>query len=62
MLKVPMLVFPLNPNLDQKGNAARVVYRKVGLRGNLNKESPKSIELKIDQLINNKNYFVSKIK
>ncbi|WP_163378725.1 glycosyltransferase family 1 protein [Cyclobacterium sp. SYSU L10401] len=62
MLEVPMLVFPLNPDLDQKGNAARVVYHKVGLRGNLKKENPKSIELKIDQLINNRNYFVSNIK
>lgn len=62
MLEVPMLVFPLNPDLDQKGNAARVVYHKVGLRGNLKKESPKSIELKIDQLINNRSYFVSNIK
>ncbi|MEX2568860.1 MAG: glycosyltransferase, partial [Cyclobacteriaceae bacterium] len=62
MLEVPMLIFPLNPNLDQNGNAARAVYHKVGLRGNLKKDSPKIIEQKIDHLLTKRTYFVNNIK
>ncbi|MDR3694228.1 glycosyltransferase [Mucilaginibacter sp.] len=37
--KVPMLVYPVNPNFDQKGNAARVVFHGIGLRGSLEKDN-----------------------
>lgn len=60
--EVPMLVFPLNPKLDQNGNAARVVYHKIGLRGNLKRDKPKVIEDKINKLLCNKDYYVNNIK
>ena len=39
----PMLVFPLSPAWDQNGNAARVVFHGIGLKGKLRTASPKSI-------------------
>ncbi len=37
--KVPLLVYPLNERWDQNGNAARVEYYGVGLRGRMNQTS-----------------------
>lgn len=62
MLEVPMIVYPLNPYLDQNGNAARVVYHNIGLRGKLKKDNPKMIEEKIDELLTNRAYFLKNIK
>jgi UDP:flavonoid glycosyltransferase YjiC (YdhE family) len=62
LLQTPMLVFPLNQELDQPGNAARVVYHKIGLRGNLKSDKPKAIEDKIDKLLGNKAYYLGNIK
>lgn len=50
--QVPMLVYPLNPNLDQEGNAARVVYHGLGLRGNIRKDTDEEIERKIEKVLN----------
>lgn len=43
LLEVPVLVYPLNLDLDQPGNAARVVYHKIGLQGNMNTVKPQKI-------------------
>ncbi|MBC8602225.1 glycosyltransferase family 1 protein [Parabacteroides acidifaciens] len=48
--QVPMLVYPLNRNWDQPGNAARVVFHKLGLKGNISKDSPITIYQKIKKI------------
>ncbi len=40
---VPMIVFPLSKIWDEKGNSARVVYHKIGLRGQIKRDSPSKI-------------------
>lgn len=62
LLETPILVFPLNKKLDQPGNAARVVYHKIGLRGNFKRDKQKVIEDKIDMFFDKKSSFVDKIK
>jgi zeaxanthin glucosyltransferase len=44
---VPMLALPLNSKWDQNGNAARVVYHGLGLRGNIKQIT----ETKLDSLV-----------
>lgn len=51
--EVPMLVYPLSPQWDQPGNSARVVYHNLGLRGQINRDSPKAISQKINQIKGN---------
>lgn len=53
---VPMLVFPVNLTSDQNGNAARVVYHKLGLRGKIRTESTKSIKRKISKILSDNQY------
>jgi len=53
---VPMLVYPLNPKMDQKGNSTRVVFHQLGLRGNLRTDPEELIEKKIDELLGNPGY------
>ncbi|WP_198675375.1 glycosyltransferase [Pleomorphovibrio marinus] len=62
LLETPMLVFPLNPDLDQYGNAARVVYHKLGIRGKLNQDSPKDLEMKINQLLTKRGFYLRNIQ
>jgi len=62
LLETPMLVFPLNPNLDQPGNAARVVYHRLGMRGKLKKDTAKQIENKVDELLTNRSFYVKNIQ
>jgi hypothetical protein len=52
----PMLVYPLNSVWDQPGNAARVVYHKLGLSGDIRKVSSKDIILKVSELLNNASF------
>lgn len=47
---VPMIVFPCW--LDQFGNAARIVYHNVGIRGNIKKVTPAMITKYIHQVMN----------
>lgn len=54
VLGVPMLVYPLIPDLDHKGNAARVVYHNIGIRGNIRRDSIKQIEKDIDKVLSDK--------
>ncbi|MDJ1505768.1 glycosyltransferase [Xanthocytophaga agilis] len=53
---VPMIVYPVNPNYDQPGNAARVVHHKIGLRGCLHKDTRQIIKDKINDLLTNPSY------
>ncbi len=45
---VPMLVFPIEFKTDHPGNAARIVYHVLGLRGDARKDS--APEIKKDQI------------
>jgi UDP:flavonoid glycosyltransferase YjiC (YdhE family) len=49
--EVPVLVYPLTSRWDQPGNSARVVYHKIGLRGNIKKERVPVLQKKINQLL-----------
>jgi hypothetical protein len=50
---VPILVYPLSTDFDtdQTGNAARVVYHQVGLRGHLQKDQVKHLRAKVDAVL-----------
>jgi len=47
---VPMLIYPLSRNWDQPGNSARAVYHGLGLRGRIERDSPKTISRKLNEL------------
>ena len=52
---VPMLVYSAGI-LDQNGNAARVAYHGLGLRGHMHKESKEEISKKVDQILSDPQY------
>ena len=54
-LAVPMLVFPLNPKVDQAGNAARVHYHKIGLRGDMN-QSARAISDLVEAMLTDQSF------
>lgn len=56
MCGVPLLVYPGAVDLDQEGNAARVVYHGIGMRGHLRTASSESIRAKVDALLANQRY------
>ena len=56
-MEIPMLVFPLSLKWDQPGNSARVVYHGLGLRADIQRDSPENIENKIDQIMQDYSYF-----
>jgi len=56
LLKVPMLVYPGSAELDQPGNAARVVYHHVGLKGSLKNETSRGIRSKLQRLLHDPTY------
>jgi zeaxanthin glucosyltransferase len=58
---VPMLVYPSNSTTDQNGNSSRVVFHKLGLRGNIREDTEKEITEKIDVLLTDK-MFIENIK
>lgn len=51
--EVPMIVYPLDPIYDQNGNAFKVEYHKIGLRGNFHKETDLGLENKIKEILKN---------
>ncbi|UHG94584.1 glycosyltransferase [Spirosoma oryzicola] len=53
---IPMLAYPLNIQSDQAGNAARIVVKGWGLRGNLRKDTEQILRKKIVTLLNNPTY------
>jgi zeaxanthin glucosyltransferase len=57
--KVPMLIYPLEG--DQFGNAQKVKYYDLGLCGEIELESVKSIKSKLATLINNKEKYILKL-
>jgi zeaxanthin glucosyltransferase len=54
LLEVPMLCYPFHS--DQFGNATRLVFHKLGLRGNIFEDSPIDICSKIRSIIRDKSY------
>jgi len=48
---VPMLTYPLSPEWDQPGNAARVVYHQLGLMGNIRRDTVKKMNVKLHSLL-----------
>lgn len=51
---VPMLVYPLDLNIDQPGNAARIVAKGLGLMGDLRRDSPRKIGSRVKTLVMDK--------
>lgn len=51
--RVPMLVYPLDPDLDQRGNAARVDFHGIGLSGNLKRDVCGDIDRKVTRIVGN---------
>jgi zeaxanthin glucosyltransferase len=52
----PMLVYPLNKRGDQPGNAARVEFHRIGIRGNIRRENALSISEKLTALLTDAGY------
>lgn len=50
--EVPMLIYPIHSDTDTMGNSTRVVYHKLGLRGDLLGDSEEDIGKKLEALIN----------
>jgi UDP:flavonoid glycosyltransferase YjiC (YdhE family) len=59
--EVPMIVYPLDPIYDQNGNAFKVEFHGIGLRGNFDKETDLGLENKIKEVFKN-DFFKDKIK
>ena len=59
---VPMLVYPLFSTLDQRGNAARVVFHKLGVRGNIRRDSWQTISAKLQQLVTHWNHYKTNVQ
>lgn len=55
--KVPMIVYPLDPNYDQNGNSSRVVHHKLGLRGDLDTETVDGLRTKLIEVVELKKNF-----
>lgn len=52
----PMLVYTIAPGMDWIGNAAKVVYHKIGIRGDINKDSISTIHTYLTELLENPIY------
>ena len=53
---VPMLAYPFTKSWDSNGNATKIAYHRLGLRGNIRTDTEEEIEKKIDQLLTNDEY------
>ena len=53
---VPMVVFPGTAQIDQAGNAARVAYHRLGLKGRLKRDSAARIGRSIDRVLQTPEY------
>ncbi|TDB57954.1 glycosyltransferase [Arundinibacter roseus] len=53
---VPMLVYPLDPKYDQNGNALKVEYHGLGLRGLFAHERMSELRRKVKELIEEEKY------
>ena len=54
--EVPMLLYPVHPEFDPIGNAARIVYHQLGLRGKAATNIDDEIDAKINELLSNPLY------
>jgi glycosyltransferase involved in cell wall biosynthesis len=54
--QVPTLIYPIFPTFDTEGNAARICYHRLGLRGEISQDSPQEIAEKIQELLTNPLY------
>jgi UDP:flavonoid glycosyltransferase YjiC (YdhE family) len=54
--QVPMLVYPLDLNYDQSGNALKVEHHGIGLRGNFRYEQVPYMRAKINKLLKDRIY------
>ena len=54
--EVPMLMYPVHSDFDPKGNAVRVAYHGLGLRGNIISDTEKEIQAYIKELLSNPLY------
>ncbi len=56
LANVPMLMYPVHTDYDPIGNAARVEYHGLGLRGNAYEDSESTIRNRIVELLTNQAY------
>ncbi len=59
--RVPMLVYPVNPHFDQRGNAARVMHHGLGLRGDLYSDTSEEIFRKLEFLVKDRDRISEKM-
>jgi len=56
MSEVPMLVYPGFKKIDQVGNACRVQFHKIGLKGDVKKDSQKLLKQKINKVLTDSSF------
>jgi UDP:flavonoid glycosyltransferase YjiC (YdhE family) len=56
MAEVPIVVYPGIKNIDQVGNACRVQYHKIGLKGDVKKDSGKLLKQKINAVLTDSSF------
>ncbi len=61
LFDTPMLVYPLNLNLDQNGNGSRVIYHQIGIRGDLRNSDIVDIDRDIKMVIESKEILKKRI-
>ena len=54
--EVPMLLYPIHPEYDPIGNAARIAYHQLGLRGKAATDTEEDIGQKLEELLSNPLY------
>jgi zeaxanthin glucosyltransferase len=54
--EVPMLLYPIHPEYDPIGNAARIAYHQLGLRGKASTDTVDDIVQKLEELLSNPLY------
>lgn len=54
--KVPLICFPLSRKWDQMGNASRIVFKQLGLRGNIKRVSFNKLSSMIYQVLHTTTY------
>jgi len=55
-LEIPMLIYPARKHADNFGNAARVEYHGLGIKGNLKRASIENIKIKLRDVLENSIY------
>lgn len=62
MAEKPMVVYPLSLKVDQNGNAARVVYHNIGVKGVIRRSTTRSIEILLKQILDREDYYVQHVR